>query len=56
MSYRYKNRTDKDLVLIGVGVVKAGEVIESDEQIENQNLEPVADRTRKVTKEDGDVS
>lgn len=55
-TYRYKNTTDQDLTIVGVGVVKAGKVIETDDEIENPNLEPVSDKSKKVNKEDGDVS
>lgn len=54
-NYRYKNTTDNDLILVGVGVVEAGKEVESTEPIENPSLEAVVDKTKKVNKEDGDV-
>ncbi|MFN3004984.1 MULTISPECIES: hypothetical protein [Mycolicibacterium] len=54
-TYRYKNTTDQDLTIVGVGVVEAGKVIESDTPVDNPNLEPVSDKTKKLNKEDGDV-
>ncbi|WP_425005774.1 hypothetical protein [Mycolicibacterium sp. S3B2] len=53
MTYRYKNTTDQDLTVIGVGVVGAGKTIESDEIIENPNLTPVTQK-KKVNEEAGD--
>lgn len=54
-TYRYKNTTDQDLTIVGVGVVEAGKVIETDDPIDNPNLELVGDKTKKLNKEDGDV-
>lgn len=51
-TYRYKNTTDQDLTL--VGVIAAGKTIESDEKIDNPNLELLSDKPKKVYKEDGD--
>lgn len=56
MTYRYKNTTDHDLVLVGIGIVEAGKIIETDQIVENPNLQPVSDdKKKKVSKEDGDV-
>lgn len=41
--YKYKNISENDLVVMGVGEVKAGEVIETDHEVENPNLELVKD-------------
>lgn len=54
-TYRYKNTTDQDLTIVGIGVVEAGKVIETDDPIDNPNLELVGDKTKKLNKEDGDV-
>jgi len=55
-TYRYKNTTDQDLIIVGVGVAEAGKVIETNDEIENPNLESVSDKAKKLNKEDGDVS
>jgi len=39
---KYKNTSDQDLEIPNVGIVKAGEVIESEVEINNANLEKVA--------------
>lgn len=36
--YRYKNETDQDLTIVGVGVVKPGEEFKSRRLIESVNL------------------
>lgn len=38
MSYRYKNESKTDQVVVGVGVAKAGEEIISERPIENANF------------------
>lgn len=53
--YRYKNTTDQELTIVGVGLVEAGKIIETNEPVENPNLELVSDKARKLNKEDGDV-
>lgn len=55
-THHYKNITDQDLVLVGFGVVAAGETIESEVLIESPNLEAVSDvkKKAKLNKEDGD--
>ena len=40
---KYKNKTEKDLTLIGIGVVKAGEVITQPDGFNNANFEKVAE-------------
>ena len=40
---KYKNITDQDLTLPEIGEVKAGEVIETEKEINNQNFEIVAE-------------
>lgn len=37
-TYHYKNDTENNLTIVGVGVVEAGKTIASDEPIENPNL------------------
>lgn len=39
MTYRYKNNTAQDLVIIGRGVLPAGAIVKSETVIENPNLE-----------------
>ncbi len=41
MSYTYKNETDQELTIIGVGVVEAKGTITSDIEINNPNLKLV---------------
>lgn len=53
MSYTYKNRTDEDLTVIGVGVVKAGATITTDREVNNPNLELVNDGKKKPVSKDG---
>ena len=56
-TYRYQNITDQDLTLIGVGMVAAGESVETDVELVNPNFERVSDTKRakaNVSKEDGD--
>ncbi|MFI2837541.1 hypothetical protein [Mycolicibacterium sp. PDY-3] len=53
--YRYKNVTDHELLIPGVGIVGAAKIIESEEPVDNPNLEPVSDKKKKLNKEDGDV-
>ena len=37
--YKYKNTTNQELVIVGVGVVMPGAVLVTDEMIDNPNLE-----------------
>jgi hypothetical protein len=56
-THRYKNITDQELVLVGFGVLAVGETIETEEVIENPNLETLNDaktKKSKLNKEDGD--
>jgi len=46
--YRHKNITDKDLAIPGIGIVKAGEEVETDENFNNANFT----RIKKRKKED----
>lgn len=39
VNMKYKNISDKDLSLVGVGLVKAGEVVEVNEPINNANFQ-----------------
>lgn len=39
--YTYRNKTDRELTLMGVGVVEAGGEITTDEPVTNPNLELV---------------
>lgn len=41
--YKYKNTSEQELTIINVGVVAPGQVIETNEPINNPNLEPVKD-------------
>lgn len=43
--YKYKNISDQEQNIIGFGVVKPGETIESDTPIENPNLKLVSGKT-----------
>ena len=44
----YKNISNQDQSVIGVGLVKAGETIEVDEPLENPNFEQVNKAGKKV--------
>lgn len=55
-TYRYKNTTDQDLTIVGVGVVEAGKIVETQELVDNPNLDLQGDKEKKLNKEDGDVS
>lgn len=44
--YKYKNISDQDLVIIGVGEVKAGKIIESEVILNNSNLQIVGDERK----------
>lgn len=54
-AYRYKNVTDQELIVVGVGVVGAGNTFECEEPVDNPNLELVTDKKKKLNKEAGDV-
>lgn len=41
--YKYKNKTDQDLTLVGLGIVKAGAEFQSPVFIENPNIELLGD-------------
>lgn len=43
MKYRYKNISEHELILVNVGEIKAGAVVESDVEINNPNLELLED-------------
>lgn len=45
--YKYVNMTKQELVLIGHGVIKPNEQIESDEPIHNPNLKLVGNKVLK---------
>ena len=47
--YKYKNITKEDLNVIGVGIVKAGEVVTLDYEVNNANLQRVV--TKKTESE-----
>lgn len=53
--YCYKNVTDQELAVVGIGVVEAGKTFESQEPVDNPNLELVADKKKTLNKEAGDV-
>jgi hypothetical protein len=40
-TYRYQNKTKEPLALVGIGVVKPGEFLESLSPVENPHLTPV---------------
>ena len=42
MAYQYKNDSPYDLTVMGVGVVKAGEIVEVEEPLENPNFSLVS--------------
>lgn len=46
--YKYKNISDQELVIMNVGVVKAGEIIEVDFPIENPNLQLVTKKSESM--------
>lgn len=46
--YKYKNISDQDQTVIGVGVVKAGETIEVDTPIENPNFVLVPEKGKRM--------
>lgn len=46
--FRYKNISEQEQMIIGVGVVKAGEVIESDTVIENPNFVLVPEKGKRM--------
>ena len=54
MKFKYKNISDQDLEIPYVGVVKAGEVIESEVEINNANLEKVASNNQSKSKTNKD--
>ena len=44
---KFKNKTDSTQVLPEIGVVKAGEIIETNVKIENSNFEEVKEGSKK---------
>lgn len=46
---KYKNITKTDLYIPNVGLVKAGEVVETEIQINNQNFELVVEKKSEAT-------
>lgn len=50
-TYKYKNITLNDLIIVGVGRVAGGDTIEVGHIVENPNLELVAPAKTKRTKE-----
>ena len=51
---KYKNVTDQELVVIGVGVVKAGGEIETDQDVNSQNLQIIEKPAKAGEKESND--
>ena len=51
---QYKNISDKDLMLPGIGVVKAGENIEQPDGFNNANFEKVGEAKRQRPRPDAD--
>jgi hypothetical protein len=47
---KYKNALDCNLEVIGVGLVKAGETIETDQEIRNGNLQLVIETAKAIFK------
>jgi hypothetical protein len=43
MSFTYKNKSDQELVIPGVGSVKPNETVTSEYKLENQHLEETGD-------------
>lgn len=41
MSFSYKNITDQEHMIPGIGIVKAGETISSEVKLESKNLQEV---------------
>lgn len=53
MKYRHKNISGQDLSIEGIGVVKAGEVIDAPENFHNANFEKVESEKKEDKKTDG---
>ena len=53
---KYKNITDQELIIVGIGVVEAGGEIETDQEINSQNLELIIEQPVKAAGKDSDVS
>lgn len=53
MSYTYKNKTEEELTVIGVGVVEAKGTITTDREVNNPNLELVDDGKKKPVSKEG---
>ena len=49
--FKYTNTSKNDLSVIGVGKVKAGEVIESNSPLNNPNLELLVDKPERKKKD-----
>ena len=46
---KFKNKSDRDLIIPDVGIVKAGEIVELPDGFHNANFEPVkAERPKAV--------
>jgi len=52
---KYKNITKKDLYLNEIGLVKAGETVETKDEINNPNFELIVAKTPENTGENKDV-
>ncbi len=48
----YKNTTNKDLVLIGYGLVKAGETIKTKNKINNANFKEISEKKEENNKKE----
>ena len=45
---KYKNISDQEQTIIGLGVIKAGEIVETDIVIENPNFELVIEKGKRL--------
>lgn len=51
---KYKNISDQDLTIPNIGIVKSGEVVETEFEINNQNLEEVVNNKKSESKKNKD--
>lgn len=49
-AFTYKNVSDQEQALIGVGLVPAGKTVETDVEVRNANFEEVSKRVKKKSK------
>lgn len=48
---KYKNKSDRDLMIPDIGIVKAGEIVELPDGFHNANFEPVKTERNKTAEE-----